>query len=365
MTVQLIDLRPSETASIYLRPLCGPLGLGRPAAWLAGAWAGFDTLQVILRDGGATATAEGSVADIRRWIAGLGADQRARLEAVFARLIEPRPAFAGLELDHPRIMGVLNVTPDSFSDGGDYASTEAAIARAHEQCAGGAAILDIGGESTRPGSDPVAEEEELGRVLPVIEAVAGAGLGASISIDTRKAAVMERAVAAGAAIINDISALTGDPRALGVAAELGVHVVLMHCQGEPKTMQAAPAYDHPPAEVFDYLEARIAACEAAGIPRSRIAVDPGIGFGKALDHNLALLTHLSLLHGLGCPVLLGVSRKTVIGKISGEDRPKARLPGSLAAMLAGLDQGVQMVRVHDTAETRQAIAVWRALRGAA
>ncbi len=174
---------------------------------------------------------------------------------------------------------------------------------------------------------------------------------------------MEEAIAAGARIINDISALAGDGRALAVAASSGADVILMHCRGEPKTMQEAPAYDQPPLEIFDYLEGRIQACEAAGIGRARIAVDPGIGFGKALAHNLAILSHLSLFQGLGCPVLVGVSRKNFIGHITGEERPKARLPGSLAATMAGLNQGVQMVRVHDAAETRQAMQVWHAIHG--
>lgn len=363
MTTPLSDLHPTDRTALYLRPLCGAVALARPAARIGGAWAGFDQIEVVARDGCHSVTGRGSLDDLAAWAAGLGQDHRARIHGLLARLTDQRPPFAGICFDEPRIMGVLNVTSDSFSDGGDYATLEAAIARGREHVQAGVAILDIGGESTRPGSDPVAAVEEQRRVVPVIEALAAAPLGAVISIDSRKAEVMEKAVAAGASIINDVSALAGDHRALAVAADLGVGVILMHCQGEPKTMQAAPAYHHPPAEIFDYLEGRIEACEAAGIARARIAIDPGIGFGKSLEHNLAILSHLSLFHGLGCAVLIGVSRKSFIGQLTGEQRPKARLPGSIAATVAGLNQGVQMVRAHDAAETRQAVEVWRALHG--
>ncbi len=359
----LSDLPLSDGDRLYLRPICGAAGLDRPAARIAGAWAGFDTVEVWARDGSATRRARATVAELRSWARSLASPHDARIDELLQAVTAPRADFAGLDMTEPRIMGILNVTPDSFSDGGDYASAEAAIARGGEQVAGGATILDIGGESTRPGSDPVAEDEELRRVLPVIEALSAAATGTVISIDSRKAAVMRGAVGAGAAVINDISALAGDDQALGVAAECGVPVILMHCRGEPKTMQAAPAYDDPVTEVYDFLAARIDACLNAGIPRSRIAVDPGIGFGKALEHNLALLAQPSVFHGLGCPLLLGVSRKSFIAQITGEAQPKARLPGSLAATLAGLNQGVQMVRAHDTAETAQAFAVWRAIFG--
>ncbi|MBT7644084.1 MAG: dihydropteroate synthase, partial [Rhodospirillales bacterium] len=253
------------------------------------------------------------------------------------------------------------VTPDSFSDGGDFATPPLAIARGRDLANSGAVILDIGGESTRPGSDMVDESEEMRRIIPVFEALKGVEPGAVLSVDSRKASVMEAALKAGAAIINDISALDNDGDSLKVAARNGCHVVLMHCRGEPKTMQAAPAYDHPVTEIYDYLETRINACEAAGIDRSRIAIDPGIGFGKALEHNLSIMSNLSLFHGLGCPILIGVSRKSFIGHITGEKNPKARLTGSIAAMISGLAQGVQMLRVHDVAATHQAIAVWQAI----
>jgi dihydropteroate synthase len=227
----------------------------------------------------------------------------------------------------------------------------------------GADILDIGGESTRPGSDPVSLEEELARVIPVIEGLR-AKTETLISIDTRKAEVMRRAAAAGADILNDVSALTYDPQSLAVAAETGLPVILMHAQGDPKTMNDDPQYADVVLDVFDFLEKRIAACEAAGIPRSKLVADPGIGFGKHLHHNVAVMSALSLYHALGVPVLIGASRKKLIDRICDVPNPKDRVPGSLAAALAGAAQGVQITRVHDVAATRQALAVWEAvLRG--
>ena len=220
-------------------------------------------------------------------------------------------------------------------------------------------MLNIGGESTRPGAETVPIEEELRRVLPVLEALRSR-TDAPISIDTRKAEVMRRAAAAGADILNDVSALTHDPAALEAAAATGLPIVLMHAQGDPKTMNENPRYEDVVLDVFDFLAERIAACEAAGIPRARIVADPGIGFGKHLHHNVKVLASLSLYHGLGVPVLLGASRKKLIGQIGKAEHPRDRVPGSIAAALGAVAQGVQIVRVHDVAETRQAIAVWRA-----
>jgi len=269
--------------------------------------------------------------------------------------------FAGLALDRPLLMGVINVTPDSFSDGGDALRAEDAIARGRALVDAGADILDVGGESTRPGAEPVSAEDETARVLPVVAALSQ--MGARVSIDTRRARVMAAAVAAGARIINDVTALTGDPESLGLAAKAGVPVILMHMQGEPGTMQANPRYNDVVAEVRDYLAARIEACAAAGIARDRIAIDPGIGFGKTVEHNLSLLKHLDRLADLGCPVVLGVSRKSFIGKLSRGEPPWARLAGSLAAALASVTRGACILRVHDVAETGQALAVWRAIEG--
>jgi dihydropteroate synthase len=277
-------------------------------------------------------------------------------QVLIERLQRPRAAVAGLTLDRPRLMGVVNVTPDSFSDGGRYLAPDAAVAHALQLEAEGADILDIGGESTRPGAEPIGVEEECRRVLPVIEALAGRAR-VPLSIDTRNAEVMRRAAEAGARLINDVSALTHDPQSLEVAARTGLPLILMHAQGDPRTMQANPTYGDVVLDVYDMLEARIAACEAAGIARERLIVDPGIGFGKTLAHNLALLGGLSNFHGLGCPILLGASRKSFIGKLTGAPAGD-RLPGSLAAALTGASQGVQILRVHDVAATRQALAVW-------
>jgi dihydropteroate synthase len=283
---------------------------------------------------------------------------------VMERLAAPRPPICGLRLDdRPLLMGVLNVTPDSFSDGGRHLDPEVAVARAREVVAEGAEIIDIGGESTRPGSDPVPAEAEAERVVPVIRRLREAGLAAPVSVDTRKAAVARAAVAAGAGLMNDVSALTFDPEAPAVAASLGVPLCLMHAQGDPKTMQDAPGYGDVLLEVYDFLEARVAAAEAAGIPRGRILVDPGIGFGKTAAHNLALVRGLALFHGLGCAVLLGVSRKRFIGIIGGEPEAVRRAPGSIAVALEGLRQGAQVLRIHDVRETRQAVALWWALNG--
>ncbi|ODT30969.1 MAG: dihydropteroate synthase [Hyphomicrobium sp. SCN 65-11] len=285
--------------------------------------------------------------------------------ALLARHEAPRPPLAGLTLDEavrrPRLMGIVNVTPDSFSDGGAFSSAQTAIDHALQLEAEGADILDIGGESTRPGAHPVSIEEELARVIPVIEGLAGK-TKALISIDTRKAEVMRRALAAGAHIINDVAALTYEPACLEIAAASNAPVILMHAQGDPRTMQAAPEYDDCLLDVCDWLEARLTACEAAGIARDRLVIDPGIGFGKTLVHNLELLAGLTLLHGLGVPVLLGASRKSFIGMLTGEKDARQRVPGSIAAALAGASQGAQILRVHDVAETRQALTVWEAMR---
>ena len=268
-------------------------------------------------------------------------------------------SFAGLPLDRPLVMGVVNVTPDSFSDGGEAFDTDSAITRGRALAAAGADILDVGGESTRPGAEPVSEDEEASRVLPVIEALASEGF--TVSADTRRASVMQAALDAGAHIINDVTALAGDEGSLDVVAASSASVVLMHMQGDPGTMQDAPAYDDVVAEVYHYLENRVAACLAAGLGHECLAVDPGIGFGKTADHNLELLKHLHEFTKLGCAVVLGVSRKSFIGAVSGTDNPKDRLAGSLAAGLAGVGRGAHILRVHDVAETRQALDVWKAI----
>ncbi len=267
----------------------------------------------------------------------------------------------GFDWSRPLVMGILNVTPDSFSDGGRFANPQAAVNAGKALVAQGADILDIGGESTRPGADPVPEAEELDRVLPVIEALADT-VPVPLSIDTRKARVMREAIAAGAEMINDVSALTHDPDSLAVAAEADVPVVLMHAQGDPQTMQDAPHYDDVVTDVTKALQARVEACIGAGLARDRLILDPGIGFGKTLEHNLALLAGLDRIVALGAPVLLGVSRKSFIRRLDAQaETADARLGGSLAAALAGVARGAHMVRVHDVRETVQGLAVWRAI----
>lgn len=274
---------------------------------------------------------------------------------------EPR-TFAGLALDRPRLMGVVNVTPDSFSDGGDFLDPRVAIEHALKLIDDGAAILDIGGESTRPGSRPITIDEECARILPVIEGISDTGV--LISVDTRHAEVMRRAIDAGASIVNDVTALTGDPESAAVCAESNVDVVLMHMQGTPETMQDNPTYDDAVLDILDYMRGRLEALEEAGLARSRICVDPGIGFGKNLDHNLRILSGIDAFHALGVPLLLGVSRKSFISKIDRDVPAKDRVAGSIAAAIAGWDRGVQIFRVHDVAETRQALAVWQAIEEA-
>lgn len=275
----------------------------------------------------------------------------------------PTPrTICGLSLDVPRIMGILNVTPDSFSDGGQFNSVQAAIDRAADLKDQGADIIDIGGESTRPGADEITISTEINRVLPVIKGCIEAGLG-PVSIDTRKAAVMRAAITAGAALINDISALTFDRDSLSAAAQTRTPVVLMHALGTPQTMQHAPAYTNVVDDVYTYLADRIDICMQAGINRTQIIIDPGIGFGKTLAHNLQLLVNLSRFHALGCPVLLGASRKSFIGKIDGS-RVNDRLAGSLTAVAKGYAQGVQLFRVHDVKETRQCLNVLSAMESA-
>jgi dihydropteroate synthase len=328
---------------------------------LAGGGLDFLGLEVIERNG----------ARIERRLTGLSDFMerdwgRRTLNAadMFEALRAPRPRIAGMSLDRPRIMGIVNVTPDSFSDGGKLETAQAAIDHAFRLEEDGADLIDIGGESTRPGAQPVPVAEEIARVLPVIEGLAGK-CRALISVDTRNAATMTAAAAAGADIINDVSALTYDPAALDAVADTGIPAILMHASGDPRTMQDDPRYDDVLLDVFDYLEARIEACERAGIQRSKLIVDPGIGFGKTLSHNLQLMASLSLLHGLGVPVLLGASRKRFIGTLSGVEPAAGRVMGSVGAAIAAAGQGAQILRVHDVKATREALTVWEAsIRGA-
>jgi dihydropteroate synthase len=260
------------------------------------------------------------------------------------------------------LVGVLNVTPDSFSDGGRYAGLDAALAHGRQMAADGAALVDVGGESTRPGSGPVPPELELERVLPVIEVLAAAGI--AVSVDTSEAAVAEAALAAGAVLVNDVTALRGDARMAGVVAQAGADLCLMHMLGEPRTMQDDPQYEDVVAEVESFLAERAEAAVAAGVPRERIALDPGIGFGKTLAHNLALLRALPRLAQLG-PILIGVSRKRFLGALSGRAVAEDRVAASVAAALYCYRGGAHLLRVHDVRATADALAVERALEGAA
>lgn len=264
-----------------------------------------------------------------------------------------------LRLDRPRVMGIVNVTPDSFSDGGAHDSADAAIAHGLRLMEAGADILDVGGESTRPGSEAVSLEEELRRVVPVIEALV-ARTSLPVSIDTSKPEVMRAAVAAGAGLINDVYALRRDG-ALEAAASLGVPVVLMHMLGEPRDMQTAPAYDDVVGDVHRFLAERIFSAEMAGIDKKRIVVDPGFGFGKTTVHSMALLAQLARFVELGVPVLAGLSRKRSIGELTGREVPAERVAGSVAAHLIAAQNGARILRVHDVAETVDALKIWAAV----
>ena len=315
------------------------------ALTLAGGWCWFDRAERLGRDGRSELC---PVSDIPK-------DVRDRLTA-------PRLRIADLPMDRPQVMGILNVTPDSFSDGGDYAELGPALARALAMVRDGARIVDIGGESTRPGAEDVDPALEEARTAPVIAALRGQS-DVAISIDTRKAGVARAAVAAGATLINDVAALTWDDGMAAAVQAAGVPVCLMHAQGDPQTMQDDPRYDDVLLDVYDFLSARVGAAVGAGIPREHIVVDPGIGFGKTAAHNVALIRGLSLFHGLGCPILLGASRKRFTGTLGSAPQAKDRVGGSLSVALSGVRQGVQILRVHDTLQTRQAVDLAMAIEG--
>lgn len=318
---------------LYYRPLPDPAPDARYR--LAGGWTGFSRFEILQR--GQPPRLSDSAPD-----------------QVIAALTAPRAAIAGLAMDRPQIMGIVNATPDSFSDGGAYDAVQQSLDLLDQ----GADILDIGGESTRPGAAEVPVADEIARILPAITALAGR---VPISVDTRKATVARAALQAGADLVNDVSGFDFDSDLPKLVAAEGVPVCLMHAQGLPADMQDDPRYDDVLLDVYDALEIRIARAEQAGIPRQRIVIDPGIGFGKNLTHNLAILRRISLYHGLGCPILLGVSRKRFIGTVGKAEDPAKRLPGTLAVTLAAIAQGVQIHRVHDVAETRQGLLLWQAL----
>ena len=332
----------------YYRPILRFGEVPTPQSFpLAGGLCWFDKVEVLVRGGGQKKVMAGDLP-----------------KEVLDRFVAPRAPICGLDLRRPQVMGILNVTPDSFSDGGLFDKPEVAIAHARAMIAEGASIIDIGGESTRPGAAVVPVEDEIARTAPVIAAIRESS-EVPISIDTRKAAVGEAAIGAGASLVNDVAAFTYDPDLLGVAARNGAPVCIMHAQGTPETMQNDPQYDDVLLDIYDFLEERIAAAEAAGIARNQIIVDPGIGFGKTLDHNLTILRGIAVFHGLGCPILLGASRKRFIGTLGGGQDPADRLGGSVAVALFGARQGVQILRVHDIFATKQALDLEWAIGGAA
>lgn len=356
------------TTSHYLRPIAlaeSPQSEEGAAVRLAGGMVYASRFALIVRDGGKVVSRE------RYGVRELEAALPNLPDAVREQWDNLRRAHAPLQcgartvrLDQPQVMGILNVTPDSFSDGGQFMD-DPAVANAHASAMleAGAALIDVGGESTRPGAAAVWEGDELKRVVPAVERLAA--MGAAISVDTRRPGVMEAALAAGAHIINDVSALRHDPRSLEFAARSGAPVVLMHAPGEGEDLHGSGDYANVVLDVFDWLAARRDAALAAGIARDRIVLDPGIGFGKSLADNLALMNALPLFHALGQPLLLGASRKRMIGALSNEAPAHQRMAGSVALALKGMDAGVQLLRVHDVPETVQALRVWRGLRDAA
>ena len=335
-----------------------PFGHDGKVARLAGGMCWFASVELLTVDAGKRTAAE------LLPVAGIDSRFDDNLAAQWAALTATRPPLhlgeRIVRLDQPQVMGIVNATLDSFSDGGQFADAAAAAEAGAQMVAEGAAIVDIGGESTRPGAAAVWEGDEIERVAPIVRQLAGGG--AAVSIDTRKAGVMEAGLAAGARLVNDVSALTFDERSLGVLAAAGVPVVLMHHQGDPETMQDSPRYDDVLVEIYQWLEERIEAAEDAGIARPNILVDPGFGFGKTVAHNLELMNGLAMLHSLGCPIVLGASRKRTIGALSGEAPADKRLPGSIAFALKAAEQGAQILRVHDVFETVQALKIWRGLR---
>jgi dihydropteroate synthase len=340
---------PPFSIPTWIRPVPVPAGAHR----LAGGWASFDLVDIVQRDDTAYSVSRHTPDEVLA----MGGD-RDGVAAVLDRLMAPRPDWAGLSPDRPVIMGILNVTPDSFSDGGRHNAPARAVAAGRAMIEAGAGIIDIGGESTRPGAEPVTRNQELARVLPPIAGLKDAA--AALSIDTRHAEVMTRATAAGAGIINDVNGLRGEG-ALDAAAASGAAVAIMHMQGTPETMQKDPHYGFAPVEIYEFLENRIADAEAAGIPRRHIAIDPGFGFGKSPSHNLSVIGWTAMFHGLGVPILVGASRKSSIATLSAGEPADQRLAGSLGLAMAAVAQGCQILRVHDVAETRQALAIQMAL----
>lgn len=359
------------SASVYLHPLTlvsGPQAVEGGAIRLGGSMAYAREFALVVRQGSAVVERTvGTSAVIEAALANLPAALADDAAAQWANLAKVHPSLQlgnrTIRLDQPQVMGILNVTPDSFSDGGQHDDPAAGRAHAAAMLEAGAAIIDIGAESTRPGASATFEDEEIRRVVPAVEYCAA--MGAAISVDTRRAGVLAAAMAAGAHMANDVSALRYDPRSAEVVAASACPVVLMHAPGAGEDLHKGGDYADVVLEVFDFLKAARAKAIAAGIAEDRIILDPGIGFGKSLSENLALMNALPLFHALGSPILLGVSRKRMIGALSNEATVDKRLPGTIALGQAALDRGAHMLRVHDVPETMQAIHVWRGLRDSA
>jgi dihydropteroate synthase len=359
-----------EDARVYLRPACfvdRPHELDDACLRLADTMVWFAAWHVSLRDDGSVKSAIVPVPELDAWIAAMPDRLAEAATAQRATVARPRGNLLlgerVVRLGEPQLMGILNATPDSFSDGGKHVDTAAAIDAGFAMASAGAAIVDVGGESTRPGAPLVWEGDEIQRIEGVVSALAKGGV--AVSIDTRKAAVMEAALAAGATIVNDISALRYDERAMEVVVKAGCPVVLMHAPSAKSDPHEGGTYAHPVFDVYDLLAERVSACRAAGIDPAKIIVDPGIGFGKGIGDNLALVNALALFHTLGCPLLFGASRKRMIGALDNEAPADARLGGSVALHYQAATQGAQLLRVHDVVENRQALRVWRGLRDAA
>jgi dihydropteroate synthase len=335
-----------------------PFGHDSKVARLAGGLCWFSSVELLNVQGGRRGSTE--LVSVERFTDGRDDELSRQWERLTAVRQPLQLGERTVRLDQPQVMGIVNVTPDSFSDGGKFEEASAAVEGGSRMSEEGAAIIDVGGESTRPGAKPVWEGDEIERVVPVVRQLAAGG--AAISIDTRKADVMTAALRAGARMVNDVSALTFDLRSAETVAAAGVPVVLMHHQGKPETMQSDPRYDDVVVEVYEWLEERIAEAEEAGIERSRILVDIGFGFGKTVAHNLELMNNLALFHSLGCAIVSGASRKRTIGALSNEAPADQRLGGSIAFALKAAEQGAQLLRVHDVAETVQALRIWRGLR---
>lgn len=364
------------TRKLYIRPIAlsdSPQSEEGEAVRLGGSMVWASRFALIVRENGRIVSRDRvSTAQMPAALGSLLVDLGAAAEAQWSNLrkvhapldLAVREGNRTIRLDQPQVMGILNMTPDSFSDGGRFLDdVEVAAGHASAMLEAGAAIIDLGGESTRPGAAAVWEGDELKRVVPMVERLAA--MGAAISVDTRRPAVMEATLAAGAHIINDVSALRYDPRSLELAASSGAPVVLMHAPGQADDLHSGADFDDVVLDVFDWLEARRDACVAAGIAADRIVLDPGFGFGLTLAQNLALFNALPLFHALGQPLLVGVSRKRMIGALSNEAPAHQRLGGSVALAVKAMDAGAHILRVHDVPETVQAVKVWRGLRDAA